>query len=303
MPRYHEITIGDATIGGPLGSQTGLLVGSIFYDKHSIVSDPFTGEFDGVRAGRLIDDVDRLAHRYGVQMALDVIAASPEAMRRYLRFVSGRTSLPLLINATEAEVRIAGLEAASRLGILDRCVFASLNEDTVDEELAALREHRPAAVMVLASDVGDPTPEGSVAMLENHFQPMLEEIGVEAPVVDLGAMDAPSVGISIRGVQAVRERFGYPAGCAFSNCFPQWTGLKELGPQWVSLSLAVALVAVRAAGGDFLHYGLVERAAVAAHAAGTAEVFYGFAAQELDGHRLPEQHSLRRMFKLAEAAA
>jgi tetrahydromethanopterin S-methyltransferase subunit H len=297
----RPIRIGKAVIGGPLGSHTGLLVGSIFYDKHSIVRDAFAGEIDAARAEALLARVNGLAQRYGVQMAIDVIAASPEAVERFLGFVAPRTELPLLINATEAEVRVAGLEVAARLGLLERCIFASLNEDTEDAEIAALKRHRPAAVMVLANDVGDPTPEGSCAMVETRFRPMLDEIGVEVPIVDLGVMDPPSVGIAMRGIQAVRERFGYPAGCAFSNCFPQWTGLSSLGKEWVNLSLVAALISCRAHGGDFLHYGIIEKAAVAAHGAASAEVFYGFAAQELDGHRLPADHALLKMFKLAAA--
>jgi tetrahydromethanopterin S-methyltransferase subunit H len=298
----HELTIGGATIGGPLGSRPGLLVGSIFYDKHSLVTDAFAGIFDEDRAARLLARVDGLASRYGLQMAIDVLAASPEAMERYLVFVAARTGLPLLINATEAEVRISGLATAGELGILDRCIFASLNEDTEDAELDALHTYHPGAVMVLANDVSDPTPEGSCEMVANHFRPILDDLGVAVPIVDLGAMDPPSIGIAMRGVAAIRERFGYPAGCAFSNAFPGWTGLRELGREWWDLSLASALVAVRSSGADFLHYGLIEKAAVAAHAAGTAEVFFGFAAQEVDGLKLADGHPLLRMFKLAVPA-
>jgi len=298
LANFHVLKIGDATIGGPMGSITGLVVGSIFYDKHSLVSDPFAGEFDENRAAELIDRVNKLSERYGVQMAFDIVAASPRAMERFLEFVSARTTLPLFINATEAEARMAGLEAAAKLGILNRSIYASLNEDTEDEELELLGRQRPAAVMILAADVSNPTPEGSCEMIENYYQPMLKEIGVEAPIVDLGTMDPPSIGLNIRQIQAVRERFGYPAGCAFSNCFPQWTSVRQLGREWVNLSLATALIACRAAGGDYLHYGIIEKAAVAAHVSATAEVFYGFAAQELDGHKLPEGHPLRNMFKL-----
>ena len=299
MPNYHVLEIGSTTIGGPLGSATGLAVGSIFYDKHSIVSDPFDGEFDSDRAAKLVERVNNLAVKYGIQMAFDVIAAAPEAMERFLEFVSARTTLPILINATDADTRIGGLETAARLSILDRCIFASLNEDTEDEELEALGRHRPAAVMILANDISDPTPEGSCAMVVDYFQPMLKEIGVEAPIVDLGTMDPPSIGLNILGIQAVRERFGYPAGCAFSNCFPQWTGLNKLGREYVNLSLGAALVACRAAGADFLHYGIIEKAEVMAHVTGTAELFYGFAAQEMGTAQLSIDHALYKMFKLA----
>lgn len=298
MTKFHEVRIGDVTIGGPLGATTGLMVGSIFYDKHSLVSDVFAGEFDRTQAAEIVERVNKLSSRYGVQMAFDVIAASPEAMEKFLEFVAERTRLPLLINATEAEARLAGLEAAARLGILDRCIYASINEDTDGEELEALGRQRPAAVIVLASDISDFTPQGTCQMLESLFLPMLKEIGVTAPIVDVGTMDPPSIGLNIRQISAVRERFGYPAGCAFSNCFSQWNTLNGLGVKWTDLSLATALVACRAAGADFLHYGIIEKAAMAAHVAGTAEVFYGFAAQELDGQTLSKGHPLWKMFNL-----
>ena len=293
-----KVRVGDAVIGGPFGAHTGLLVGSIFYDGHSLVSDALAGTFDEERAGVLVGRVADLGQRYGLQMALDVIGASPESMRACLEFVALRSELPMLINATEPEVRIAGLEAADDLGVLDRCVFASLNEDTADEELEALAAHRPAAVMVLACDVMDPTPDATCRLLDEHYLPMLEQIGVEVPIIDTGVMDPPSVGLAIRSIEAVRQRYGFPAGCAFSNAFPQWAAVRALGRPWTDISLGAALVACRAAGADFLHYGIIERAAVAAHAAGTVEVFYGYAARELDGQVLPEHHPIREMFRL-----
>lgn len=301
MAQPRPVQIGDTLIGGPLGAHTGLAIGSIFYDNHSIVEDPYDGTFDTARADALIGKVNDLAAKYGVQMGFDVIGATEQAIETALPFVAERSRLPLLINATEAEVRIAGLAKAGELGILDRCIYASLNEDTEGEEIEALGRHKPAGVMILANDISDPTPEGSCAMIESYFAPLLKEIGCETPIVDLGVMDAPSIGIAMRGITAVREQFGYPAGCAFSNCFPQWTGLSGLGREWVNVSLATAMVVCRCHGGDFLHYGIVEKARLAAHALGSAEVFLGFAAKELDGHDLPADHALLKMFKLAQS--
>jgi len=296
-----ELRIGPYTIGGRFGSRPGLVVGSIFYDRHSIVFDPLAGEFDEERAGAALRATESLASRYAMPMAVDVIAATPEAMDRHLSFTAEHTSLPLLINATDAESRIAGLEAANRRDILERCVYASLTEDVEETELDALRAHPPAAVMVLAADISDPTPAGSVAMVREFFQPMLDDIGVKTPLVDVGTMDPPSVGLSLRSIEAVRQECGYPTGCAFANSFSQWPGLGELGREWVDLSLAATAVAVRSVGGDFLHYGLIERAEPVTHALATAEVFFGFAAKELDGARLPQEHPLRRMFRLSDA--
>ncbi len=296
-----ELRIGPATIGGALGVRPGLLVGSIFYDGHSILTDALAGAFDEDRAAELLARVASTGRRYGAQMAVDVIAASPEAMERCLAFVGEHSDLPMLINATDPEARIAGLVTAAARGLLDRCVYASLNEDTSDDELDALRRHRPAAVMVLACDVADPTPEATCELVESRYQPMLDDIGAGTPIIDVGVMDPPSIGVAIRSIEVVRERFGYPAGCAFSNAIPQWKGLRALGRPWIDVTLAAALVACRAAGADFLHYGIIERARTAAHASSTADVFYGYAAREVDGATLPDDHPLRRMFRLAEA--
>ncbi|MCB2188261.1 MAG: tetrahydromethanopterin S-methyltransferase subunit H [Deltaproteobacteria bacterium] len=303
MPDHHPLRLGDATLGGPWGATTGLLVGSIFYDNHSLITDSRSGEFDQARAARLLAAVNHQQARYGVQMALDVLAPSAPAMERYLEFVAARTNLPLFINATEPEVRLAGLAAASRLGLLGRTAYCSLTEETEGEELAALGRTPPAAVMILACDIGDLTPAGTVAMVERVFQPMLREIGQKMPIVDVGTMDPPSVGLNLRQIVAVRQELGYPAGCAFANCFPQWSGLRDLGREARNLSLAAALVACRGAGAEYLHYGIIEKAAPAAHAAATAEVFYGFAAQELDGAKLPAGHPLSKMFKLTPEEA
>jgi tetrahydromethanopterin S-methyltransferase subunit H len=298
----HELKIGPTTIGGPLGSHTGLLCGSIFYDKHSLVSDAFAGEFDAERAERLVAKVNGLGERYGVQMCFDVIAASPKAMDRFIRFVAERTKLPMMINASESDVLMQGLQTAADIGALDRCIYASVNMDTEDRELEMLQRLRPAAVMIMANDGADPSPDGCCRFIEDHYLPILRDIGVTAPIVDLGAMDPPSVGVCIRGISAVREKFGFPAGCAFSNIMSQWTGMRELGKDMANLSLGSALVACRAAGGDFLHYGIIEKAEAMAHVAGSAEVFYGFAAQELDGLGLPPGHALKKMFKLSAPA-
>lgn len=301
MATPHEIKLGKVRIGGPFGATTGLMVGSIFYDKHSIVEDAFAGSFNAERAHALLERVNRTGQTYAMQMALDVIAASPEAMDKFLRFVAMNTDYPMLINSSEGDVRVQGLKTAAELGVLDRCIYASLNEDTEPFELEALKAFRPGAVMILANDVGDPTPEGSVAMVRDYFQPLLAQIGQEAAIVDLGVMDPPSIGIVMRGVKAVREEFGWPVGGAMSNCFTQWTGLRDLGKEFVNLSLSSSLVACRAVGAEFLHYGLIEKVIPCTHGVASAEVFLGFAAQEVDQQQLPDRHPLYQMFKLGSA--
>ena len=297
MDNVSALVVGPWKGGGPAEHSPALAIGSIFYDNNSLVHDPFTGDFDEERAARHVQRVTDLSTRYAVPGAVDIIAASPEAMVRYLEFVASHTPLPLMVNGTEAEVRIAGLEKAAALGILDRLIFASLMEDTDPAEIAALKRHRPAAIMVLVANVADPTPEGAATMLREQFLPILEEIGVPVPIVDVGAMDPPSIGVACRMIRRVRGEFGYPAGCAFSNAIYTWPGLREEGKAAVELALAVSLTYCRSAGAEFLHYGPIEKASVAFRAAAISEVFLGYAGVVCDGAELESPHPIETMFR------
>ena len=220
MARYHTLQLGDAVIGGPPGSGASLMVGSIFHDAHAIVADAGTGRFDEGRAASLVDRVGELAERAGTPMAIDVVAASPQAMARYLAFVGARSRLPLMISGADSATRIAGLEAASDLGVLDRCIFAALDQGSAGAELEALHRHRPAAVVIRPGDGRDPSPETICTLLDSCFLPMLQAIGAGPPIVDLGTVDALSVDGATRAIRAVRKRFGYTPPAAPSRDRP-----------------------------------------------------------------------------------
>jgi tetrahydromethanopterin S-methyltransferase subunit H len=285
------------TLGGPSDSHPAFPVGSIFYDGHSIVRDPWAGEFDAGRAETLLQRVNAVSQMCGLTTGVDIVAASEEAIEKYIEFVVPRTSLPLMINGSEAEVRIAGLRKCQDIGILNRTIYASLTEDTEPEELDALQEIRPAAVIVLAANVENPSPEGSIEIMEELLLPMLAKIGVDVPIVDVGVMDPPSIGLSLRAVRLIKETYGFPAGGAFSNAIFTWPGLRERGRDALNATLTASAAIFRAYGGDFLHYGIVEKVAIATQAVAACEVYLGYAAQMYDHVALSDPHPLQYMFK------
>jgi tetrahydromethanopterin S-methyltransferase subunit H len=294
---YKTLKIGSITLGGQPDANPALPIGSIFYDGHSIVRDAWAGDFDEKRAAMRLQSVNKAAEQCGLTTGVDIVAASEEAMEKYIEFVVPRTPLPIMINGSEAEVRIAGLRKCQELDVLDRVIYASLNEDTEPEELEALQKVRPAGVMVLAANVMNPTPEGAVEMMEETLLPMLAKIGVDVPIVDVGVMDPPSIGLSLRSVRLIKETYGFPAGGAFSNAVFTWPGLRERGRDALNATLVASAAMFRAYGGDFLHYGIVEKAAVVTQAVAACEVYLGYAAQAYDGATLSKPHPIQHMFK------
>jgi tetrahydromethanopterin S-methyltransferase subunit H len=294
---YKTLEIGNVTLGGVPDSNPAFPVGSIFYGGHSIVSDPWDGEFNEERAETLIQHVNAASERCGMPSGIDIVSASEVAIGKYIEFVTARTDQPFMINSSEAEVRMAGLRKCQELGVFDRVIYASLTEDTEPEELELLKEIRPAAVMVLAANVENLTPKGSVEIMEDLLLPMLEEINVEVPIVDVGVMDPPSIGLSLRSLRLLKETYSFPVGGAFSNAIFTWPGLRDRGRDALNATLVASATLFRAYGGDLLHYGIIEKAAIVIQAIATCEVYLGYTAQMFDGVDLSNPHPLQYMLK------
>jgi len=85
----------ERTIGGPLGSRSGLLVGSLFYDK--LPSSPTPSQVNSTKNVQAYYSRPRPRQPAAtvVQIAIDVIAASPEAIAKFLPFVAENCPLPI----------------------------------------------------------------------------------------------------------------------------------------------------------------------------------------------------------------
>ena len=95
-------------MGGLPGQTPSLLVGSIFYDRQKLGKDAVKGKFDPVAAKELLDLQLGWSHLTGNPAGLDVIAATPDAMVRYLEFVIEHFKGPIMVDGTDADVKIAG---------------------------------------------------------------------------------------------------------------------------------------------------------------------------------------------------
>ena len=80
------------------------------------------------------------SERTGNPCMLDVVGATPEAMVRNLEFAAKTTAMPLLIDGTTAEVRIAGLKYVAQAGLADRIVYNSIQPEISDSEFTAIQD-------------------------------------------------------------------------------------------------------------------------------------------------------------------
>jgi len=122
--------IAGVKVGGNVGENPTVMIGSIFYKGDKTVRDEKTGSFNRERAEELISKAEEISERTGLPAMLDVVCSNPENARNYLEFVADVTSMPILIDAVSLEAALTGLESAKELGVVERTIFNSINPET-----------------------------------------------------------------------------------------------------------------------------------------------------------------------------
>jgi len=252
--------IGGVKVGGVPGTRPTVLIGTIFYRKHGIVTDERKGEFDRSRAEELIKIQEEFSEKTGNPCMLDVVGASSEAMIRALEFTAEVSSCPLLMDGISPPIRMDALKYVEEVGLSERIVYNCITTDYKPAELEALEQSNVDSTVLLAYNTRDFTTRGRLKSIRELISP-ISEAGVEKILVDTCVLDIPSLGSACRAVFEVKEELGYPAGCGAHNAIGTWRGLKtKMGRQARNPSMAVASALPVAAGGDFVLYGPIEEA-------------------------------------------
>jgi tetrahydromethanopterin S-methyltransferase subunit H len=224
-------------IGGQPGEYPTVLAGTMFYAGHKIVKDEEKGEFDEEKAEELIKMEEELADETGNPMMAHIMAESEEAMIRYLDWVADVTDAPIIVDSTEANVKIAAVKHAQEVGLAERIVYNSINASAEDEEIQAIKESDCNSAIVLAFNPMDSSIEGRLKILtegeegvsEQGMLEIADECGIENPLIDTAATPFGSgAGQSVKAVIAVKAKLGLPVGGAPHNIPSAWDWMREL---------------------------------------------------------------------------
>jgi tetrahydromethanopterin S-methyltransferase subunit H len=256
--QQQTFDIGRVKVGGQPGDNPTVLIGSIFYNGHKIVSDENTGEFDRADAERLIKIQEELSERTRNPFMLDVVSCSKEALKRFVGFVADATEAPFLIDSPSVEVKLAGLEYVQEVGLEKRAVYNSINVDSKLNELEALKNSGVKSAILLAFERGAVTSEVRVKILEKLI-PKAKEAGITKPLLDTFVLDIPSLSFACKAILDLKKTYGFPCGCGAHNAISTWAGLKErIDHQSMKAVAAVINAAPAVLGADFILYGPLE---------------------------------------------
>jgi tetrahydromethanopterin S-methyltransferase subunit H len=284
--------IGGVRFGGQPGKRRTVMVGSLFYPRHSAVEDRSAGRLKTGACEKAVHGVERAADETGCPAALMIYAETERAMASYLEQVAELSSLPLFVDAPLPEVRLAGLSRAREMGLGNRVVYNTLSAGTTEAELNGVAQGGVESAVLLAFNPKDLSTKGKIYLLENGgglLDSGLIELatrhGVKKPLIDTAVMAAEqNAGSALRAIFIAKAKWGYPAGCALNNAVESWPLLRKLEGDDRKLFRYVDVASVTMpimAGADYVVYGPVEYSRRAFHVAAFADEMMRGAAADI----------------------
>ncbi len=286
-------------VGGQPGVNPTVLIGSVFYEGHKVVIDGKTGEFDRKKTETLMNDAEGLSDKYGNPFMLDVIGPSGIAFEEYISFVSEMTDAPFLIDGVTEEARIAAVNYVSEVGLHERVIFNSINQNTNPSEIDVLKRSKVKSAIIFTYNLRNPTIEGRLSLIKGGTEKSLlyvsEESGIEKILIDTCVLDPPDLGPATRAILLVKSEFGYPAGCGSGNAIDLWGKLKELDKTTCKMCIGSGLAFPASLGADFLLFGPIEHAKYVFPVCAMFNSYVAYAIKQY-GLKPAKSHPLYRIF-------
>lgn len=287
--------IGNVELGGQPGQRPTVMIGSIFFSGHRIVSDPVKGLFDHDKARALLEREAEMSAKTGNPRIVDVIADTPESAINYLEFVASYCDAPLLVDSSLPQARMAALRHFQGSEVIPRLIFNSIDEHFSPEEEACLRECGVTSAIVQPFSNRAIRPRDRLRLLEEKLLPVAERAGVQNVIIDVGVLDIPSVGWAAQTIREVKERFGFPSGCASTNAVYTCKFLKEAGSPSLEAAAAAIFTLPQTVGASYVFYGPIRNAPWAYAACGIMDVMLAYNGRNLGYAIECDTHPLHRI--------
>lgn len=291
--KQEVFEIGGVKVGGQPGEYPTVLVGTMFYNRHKIVTNEDTGEFDKGAADSLWNAMQEMGDTTGNPYVNQIVGETPEAIKKFIDwFIEIDDKTPFLIDSSAGEVRSAAAEYVTEIGVANRAIHNSINSSVHEEEIEAVRNSDIDAAIVLAFNATDPTVKGKLEILEEggtgQDKGMLEiakESGITKPLIDVAATPlGAGSGATMRAVTTIKGHLGLPVGGGYHNLASAWdwmkTFKKEHKDAYMPVDIGTNLVS-QILGSNFQLFGPVENARLVFPATAMVDIMLAETAKEL----------------------
>ena len=289
--------IGRVSIGGQPGETPTVLVGSIFWLGQKMVQDANKGVFDPKEAENIINKMQTLSDETGVPFILDIVGTTTEAFKKYVQFVADHTEAPFLTDAMSPRVRMESAQFVKEIGLQDNTIYNSIYKGVQEAELQKIKELGIKTSIVLADNPKDGSFQGKMTVLDEALD-MAKRAGIEQVLIDCAIPAfAPDMGITVRAIPEIKEKFGYPTGLGTGNVVTTMGWVKAHVPKEFRKATVTATNAImQVQGADWLMFGPAEQSDYVFPAVAVVDTYISSAMADLDIKPITEDAPIFRMF-------
>jgi tetrahydromethanopterin S-methyltransferase subunit H len=249
-------------IGGEPGQHPTVMIGSLFYNGDKNVSNHGEGVFNKEKTEKHIRGAEEMTEKTGLPFMIDLVSENAVAAGKYIDFILEKTEAPIVLDVIAEGEQVKALQYADELGVIDRVVLNSLNPHSKDQLYEAIRETKLKSSILLTHSTRH--------MLSSNKEPLLDELvpkaeaaGIENILVDTAVLDIPTLGLTTKAIDRIKDKYGYPCGCGAHNALSSWKRLREKytkEAQTIVKGLTNAIPTV--IGADFVLYGPLKNAEI-----------------------------------------
>jgi len=249
-------SIGDIKVGGQLGENPPLMIGSMFQKGDVLLESRKERKFDKSGAEERIREMERATQETGIPGMVAMVANKLDEMKTYIDFFISVTEMPFAIDIWVQKVRVASARYIAELGLQGRLLYNSITpwDEDIEGQVAELKELGIKHVVVQVFDEEDKGPSGRVKSLKKML-PLVEKGNFDSILVDTSVMNLPTTSLSLVANHLIKKEFGLPVGFAPSNGTYMWRKSASEPDRGKFPAIDAGVHAISALASDFLFYG------------------------------------------------
>ncbi|UCC19164.1 MAG: hypothetical protein JSV62_13845 [Promethearchaeota archaeon] len=252
------IEIGNVKLGGQPGENPIVMIATVFYAKHAALLNEKTGKFDKDILEQELNDFTELIEETQLQGIIDVVGAYPEALIKECEFVADKVEYPFLVDGLNDSSRIPAMEGLREKGLLNRAILNSIDENTNNESLQALKEIGVENAVLLTFGNKYIFPHQKLKFLKETLIPKAQKANINNIIVDTAVLDLPSISINFETTGLIKRELGLPTGFAPANAIYGWDFVKKYGATPRCGAIASIMTYCAAAPSDFILFGPIK---------------------------------------------
>ncbi|MFX0020841.1 MAG: hypothetical protein ACFE9S_00825 [Candidatus Hermodarchaeota archaeon] len=253
-----EIQVDNVTFGGQPGKNPIVMIATVFYRKHAALLDEKTGEFDKAILEKELNDYTEIIEDTKLQGVIDIVGSYPDALIKQCEYIADNVEYPFLVDGLNDSSRIPAMKGLGEIGLLERAILNSIDENTTEENLEELKKIGVKNAVLLTFGNRYIFPNQKLKFLKDKLIPKAEKANIENIIVDTAVLDLPSISINFETTGLIKKELGLPSGFAPANAIYGWNFIKKFGDVARCGAIASIMTYCASAPSDFILFGPIK---------------------------------------------